>query len=169
MPQSGITVDPRITPPDSRTRAVMGASASGTTGSVPALPEGMGTPLRATFSFSVTGTPSMDPSGSPAAHRASLAWAALRDSSGSRTQNALSTLSRASMTDWTASWTWTGDNVRSANRATISTAGMVARPCSVSTRSLLLPQLPLGSASLAIPRTFEPLTRAVSVVTVPGK
>ena len=65
MPQSGITVEPSTTAPASRTRAVTGASWSGTTESTPALPAGIGTPRRARFSLRVTGTPSSGPSGSP--------------------------------------------------------------------------------------------------------
>src|SRR4051794_13534186 len=90
IPQSGMTVDPRTTPPDSRSRAVTGASMSGTTGTTPAVPQGIGTPLRAMFSLRVTGTPSTGPRGTLAAQRCSLACASLRDSSGSRLQNAFS-------------------------------------------------------------------------------
>jgi len=76
IPQSGIVVDPSTTAPDSWTRAVTGASAAAGGAWVPATPEGIGMPLRAMFSLSVTGTPSIGPSGSPRAHRVALAAAA---------------------------------------------------------------------------------------------
>src|SRR5699024_5873392 len=50
IPQSGITVDPRTTAPDSSARSVIGALPAGSTGSTPALPDRIGTPARPMFS-----------------------------------------------------------------------------------------------------------------------
>ena len=63
IPQSGMTVDPTITAPASVSRSTTGELRSGTTGTTPALPAGMGTPARARFSLTVAGTPSSGPAG----------------------------------------------------------------------------------------------------------
>ena len=72
IPQSGMTVEPTITAPASVSRSTTGELRSGTTGTTPALPAGMGTPARARFSLTVAGTPSSGPRGSPRRQRSVL-------------------------------------------------------------------------------------------------
>src|SRR3954470_15518151 len=110
------------TPPDSRTRAAAGASSAAGTRAVAAVPSGTGVPRVAMFSLSVNGTPSIGPSGSPAAQRASDAFASSRAAEGSYAYNACSSGSRASMRARTASVTSTGESVFARYRATSSTA-----------------------------------------------
>ena len=69
--------------PASRNRAAGGASFSAGTSLTLAAPSGTGTPLVAMLSFTVTGTPSSAPAGSPPVQRAVEAFAASRAPSGS--------------------------------------------------------------------------------------
>lgn len=83
MPQSGIVVEPTMTTPASSSLSVVGAFAAAIGGFGSAVPDGFGRPARATFSFTVPGTPSKGLSCSPAAQRAVDSAASARTSSGS--------------------------------------------------------------------------------------
>src|SRR3954464_6526460 len=83
MPQSGIVVFENMIAPASRNRAGAGASCAAGTSVMAAVPSGIGTPLDAMFSFTVTGTPSSGPIGAPLAQRSLEAAASARAASGS--------------------------------------------------------------------------------------
>ena len=114
IPQSGITVDPMTTAPASVSRSTTGELRSGTTGTTPALPAGMGTPARARFSLTVTGTPSRGPRGSRCRHRSALSRAAIRVASSSRCHKRCSSGSASSTTVSAASATSVGESLPSA-------------------------------------------------------
>jgi hypothetical protein len=83
MPRSGIVVLEKMIAPASRNRAGGGASCPAGLSGIAAVPSGTGTPFEAMFSFTVTGTPSSDPTAEPLAHRAVDAAASARAVSGS--------------------------------------------------------------------------------------
>ena len=113
MPRSGIVVLASRIAPASRSRAAGGASAAAGTSSVAAQPSGTGTPRVATFSFTVSGTPSRAPSGRPSRQRRSEACAASSAPSRSSAQRACRCGSQRSMRASTASTAATGDSLPS--------------------------------------------------------
>ena len=68
--------------PSSRSRVEAGASSVAGTSFVAADPSGIGSPLVAMISFTVTGTPSSGPFGAPLLQRAADALASARAASG---------------------------------------------------------------------------------------
>src|SRR6476661_8150409 len=89
QPNSGMQVLPRNTAPASRSRATAGASSSAGALDVRAEPLNQVQPFTAMLSFTVAGTPSSGPHGSPAAQRASEARAIAIVSASFPPQNAL--------------------------------------------------------------------------------
>jgi hypothetical protein len=112
QPNSGVAVLPSSTAPASRSRAVLGASAShGPVGSTVREPRSVGHPFTSSRSLIEVGTPSIGPAGPPRAQRASDARASRSALSWPTSTNALSVGFSRSMRSSTARVTSTGDSV----------------------------------------------------------
>src|SRR6266404_7242394 len=122
----------KITAPASRNRAAGGASLAAGASVLVAAPSGTGTPLVATFSLIVAGTPSSGPVGSPLCQRSVDALAVARPPSGSNAYSALMCGSHAAICASTSSSTSDGENCLARKPAIRSTA---LRSCSDVTAS----------------------------------